>query len=115
MVIDRKVKRMKYLEDYIKEAEEVITRFEESKDLILCCYSGNKLDETINNVVLKKYDSVIESVNGLKKLLSLVGEYETKSKLLDFMNKSKPQWNRTERAFHGARIVTERLNKKKCD
>lgn len=82
---------MKYLEDYIKEAEEVMTRFEESKDLILCCYSGNKLDETINNIVLMKYDSVIETVTGLKKLLSDVREYEIKCKLLDFMNKKKKE------------------------
>jgi len=80
---------MKYLEDYIKEAEDIKVRLEESVDLILCCYSDSQMNETINRVVLQKYGSVIESVSGLNQLLSDVREYETKSKLLNFMTKGK--------------------------
>ncbi len=75
---------MKYINDLINEAKEVTARFEESKDLILCCYSDNKLNEAINSTVLLKYNSVIDAVNGLRSLLSDVREYETKSKLFRF-------------------------------
>ena len=80
---------MKYLEDYIKEAEEVKTRFEESKELILCGSSRNTIDKTIITTLLNKYDSEIASVTELINLLRDVKEYKTKKALLDFMTKGK--------------------------
>ena len=80
---------MKYLEDLIKEAEEVKTRFEESKELILCGSSDDTIDKTIITTLLSKYDSEIASVGGLISLLKDVKEYKTKKALLNFMTKSK--------------------------
>lgn len=85
----KKGRKMKYLEDLIREAENITVRLEESMDLILCCGAKSILEKKINITVLKKYTSVITSVNGLRDLLHDIREYETKSKLLDYMTKDK--------------------------
>jgi hypothetical protein len=60
---------MNYLEDYIKEAEEIKTRFEESKELILCVGAENRLEQIANEKMICKYDLVIGSVVELRDLL----------------------------------------------
>ncbi len=71
---------MKYLDDLIQEAEEINVRFEESKELILCCGAKIRLEQIVNEGMIKKYDAAISTVvvltNFLKELKECCGEEE---------------------------------------
>jgi hypothetical protein len=80
---------MKYINDLINEAEETKTRFKESIELILCCETEDKLEETINVTVINKYSYLITYLKSLSKLLEDIKEYKTKKMLLELMTKSE--------------------------
>ena len=80
---------MKYLEDLINEAEEIKTRFEESKELILCCGAKNRLDEIVNNGMLLKYSKAISSVDELRNILVELKECSNEEEIIGLMIRAK--------------------------
>lgn len=76
---------MKYLEDLIVEAEEIKTRFEESKELVLCFGTKSRLEQIVNDGVLKKYDAALEKVSALEKFLKELKECGGEEEIIGLM------------------------------
>ena len=80
---------MKYLEDLIKETEEVNIRFEESKGLILSIVVRNELEKLVYKKVIKKYNITISSVLILVDFLRELNECEDDDEIAGLMIRCK--------------------------
>ncbi|MBU0473122.1 MAG: hypothetical protein KKF62_03035 [Bacteroidetes bacterium] len=80
---------MKYLEELIEECEEIKVRFEESKELILCCDAKNRLDEIVNNGMLLKYSKAISSVDVLRNFLVELKACNNDEEIIGLMIRAK--------------------------
>ncbi len=80
---------MKYLEDLLNEAEEVKTRFEESKELILCVGTKNRLEQIVDDKLISKYNSAIASVVELEKFLKELEECNNEEEIIGLIIRVK--------------------------